>query len=435
MTTTTRTELASPLLLPRPKRSLLTIFVIYLLSMVYPLVFLQEIWFGWFPATMSAFLLSTVFGSLTICTSAAWLAGSVRRSGLSEWTAASARGVRGVYRQPIAACTLLSVIAYTITFLAMVIMTMVRAPSEFPGGIDLSLVLIIAWASAVAWSAFGTILGRYLRSEIAIPLALILSYASYVVPVFYLLDTPLFGVLLTDGRPWTYLQPADFQLPAKLLFWSGLALFFYGVATSLRRLLETGAWITIAGLTAAAFVGSTLIPIAGAEERVCLGAEPRVCTDGAHAPALPEFHSLTSNALKVLPESLRREELDSTTTPQQGALPLAPMDGNTVPSLTIDRDMLLAALGEQIFFQCSPRGEEAQLTAAGLYAWWRIEQDISLRDMITFTGAPWLIDPNLSNAPMLAQELANLTEPERQTWFEENGPRISDCELDEVIWP
>ncbi len=431
----TKSRLALPLLLPHPKRSLVTLFVIYVLSMIYPLVLLQEVWLGWFPSTMSGFLLSTVFGSLTICTSAAWLAGSIKRSGLSEWTAASARGVRGVYHQPIVACALLGVIAYTTVFLAMLAMTVARGPSELAGSAELSLVLLIAWASAIAWSAVGTALGRYLRSEVAIPLALILSYASYVIPVFYLTDTPLFGVLLSDGRPWTYLEPANFQLLAKLLFWSGIALFFYAVATSLRKLMEVGAWAAIASLTVAGFLGSALIPIPGSEERVCIGNEPRVCTDGAHAAVLPEFHSITSTAVKALPAFLRPEELDSTNQPQQGAVPLAPMNGNTIPSLTIDRDMLLASLGEQIFYQCPLRGENAQLTAAGLYAWWRIEQGISLQEMVTFTGAPWLLDPKLSEAPALAQALAGLTQSERKFWFEENEQHISTCALDEVIWP
>ncbi|MBM7780536.1 hypothetical protein [Arthrobacter tumbae] len=410
-------------------------FVIFLASMVYPLVFLQQDWLGWFPATMSSFLLSTVFGSLTVCTSAAWLAGSVRRSGLSEWTAASARGVSGVYSRPIIVCALLACVAYTTVFATMFLMTAARAPGQVAQYPELVLVLPIACASAVAWAGVGAALGRFVRSEAAIPLALIVSYASYIVPAFYLWDSPFFGVMLADGRPWVYLQPEDLQLPVKLLSWCGLAAFFTAIAVSGRRMLAVGASLGIAGLTAAAILGSALTPIPGAEARACLGEAPRVCTDQAHAAVLPQFHAMTAEALAILPASLRPRELDNAAQPEPGVLPLAPMDGNTNPAMTIDRDLMIASLGEQIFYQCSPNGGRNGLVPASLYAWWRIEHGISLQEMVTFTGAPWLLDPALTEAPSKGQELAALPPAERETWFEENTPYLTDCAHEKVVWP
>ncbi|GAB3530973.1 hypothetical protein GCM10027403_00570 [Arthrobacter tecti] len=423
------------LLIPAPVRTLLILFSIYLLSMAYPLLVQQQNWLGWFPATMSSFLLSTVFGSLTVCTSAAWLAGSVRRSGLSEWVAASARGVRGAYSRPILYCASLACLAYSIIFAAMFAMTLTRAPEHGALHPPMLLVLPIAWASAVAWAALGATFGRYLRSEAAIPLALIVSYASYVVPAFYLWDSPFFGVMLADGRPWLYLQPEDLQLSAKLLFWCGLAVAVAAIAMSRRRMLAIGATVSFAALMMTALLGSTLTHIPDAENQVCMGEAPIVCTDRAHAAVLPQFQRLASHSLTVIPEALRPRKLDSAGATDPGALPVEPMDSNTSPALTIDRELTLAALGEQIFYQCSAPGTRTGLAAAGLYAWWRIEQGIGLQEMVTFTGAPWLLDPELAEAPRMGQELAALTPRERKAWFKQNAESIRTCALEDVEWP
>lgn len=395
----------------------------------------QEKWLGWFPATMDSFLVGTVFGSLVICTTSAWLAGSVRRSGLTEWTAATARGVKGVYRQPIVVCALLGAAAYTITFVTMTVMTLSRAtdqPVQSPG---LSIVLLIAWVSSAAWAAVGATLGRFLRSEIAIPLALIVSYASYVLPEFYLFTTPLLGATLTDGRVWLTLQPGDWQLAAKLLLWCGITVFFTAAVTSMRRMLAAGAWLGVAGLTAVAFLGSTLTPIPDASDRVCTGDELRVCTDRAHAVVLAEFHSVTSNALKILPESLRPRLLDQTAKPKQDVLQVVPVNDNTAPALTIDREATITSLGEAIFYRCPQSRQEGALVAASLDAWWRIEHGISTQEKITPSGAPWLYLPDLSEAPERGRELANLTSVEQHHWFEENSRAIEDCAFGNVVWP
>ncbi len=409
---------------------------VYALSIGWPAIFLQHDWLGWFPATMSAFLIGTVWGSVAICTSAAWLAGQVRRYRLLDWVSASAQGMQGVFLQPLVVSSGLGVLAYSFWFAYMTARTLLRSGGMIPSGTtQLTLALLIAVMSAIAWAAVGVTLGRLLRIEVAVPVAFIAAYCAYVLPAFYLFETPFLGAATTDGRSWIALQPAPFQLAARLLFWSGLAMLFAALALRVQRLLQTGAWVMLAGLSAVAFLGSTVVPIPGASERVCRGSELRACTDSAHAAALPEFLDVTSEALTVLPKQLRPTLLDDSAPAREGTLAVAPMDGFSSPAFTVDRELTLAALGEALFYGCPSDGGPRDVSAAGLDAWWRLSSGIDLSRPVTPSGAPWLSIPALASAPELAHSLAALSPADRAAWFDRHAAVVQDCKLEDIDWP
>lgn len=444
-------SLLSPLLVPRARRTVVLVAVLYVACMGWPILALQHEWLGWLPATMGSFQISAVWGSVVICATAAWLGGAPRRAGLSEWVAASSQGILGVYRQPIVLCGALGIASYTLVWAVMFVMTFMgsAAPLSSSGGSwELLLVLPIAWVSAIVWSAVGVALGRFVRFEAAIALSVIISYIGYVVPSFYLTGTPLNGIALIDHYSWLTLQPGTGELPARLFLWSAAAAVFTALALSLRRTLIAAGIAGAASMVVIVVVGSTITPIPGAADPICSGDAPQVCTVTAAATVLPEFAATVTDSLTVIPEGFRPELVrpEGSGTPDTGVVELALTYGDLAPALLLDRDVTLASLGQRLFDYCAtpiitssnvndPLRQESLLVEASLNVWWRIEQGLSLEEPIIPSGAPWLLIPELVGAVDRGQALAGLPAEDRLAWFERNDEALRACSDQDIDWP
>ena len=436
------------LLIPRPGSTVILIIALYVVSMGWPILILQHEWLGWFPATMGSFQISTVWGSVAVCASAVWLSSAPRRAGLTEWVAASSKGASGVYRQPLVVCSVLGIAVYTLVWGTMILMTSAAsaAPTDSSGASsELVLVLPIAWASAIVWSAVGVALGRFVWFEAAIGLSVILSYLGYVIPAYYLTNTPLGGVALLDQYSWLTQQPGDGQLIARLLLWSAAAVLLIALALNLRRTLIAAGMTTAAGLGIVALVGSTITPIPGASDLVCEGEAPRVCTVAAAASVLPDFADTITDALTVVPENFRPSAVQPGTS-SAGVIGLAPTHGYQELALRFDKDETLAKLGEALFNYCPVTTlatndaanlivQERALVKESMILWWRLEHGVSINEDVILNGANWLYYPELEGARDRGQALATLSTEDRTAWFRDNETALRACSDQDIDWP
>lgn len=392
-------------------------------------------WYGWVPGTMSTFLDVTILGSPIAGAAGAWFGSSLRRAGMDEWARTSPRGIASVHRSALTAAFLPVAASYLVVFTVLLGATM-RAHPVWPAGTwSTLLALPLAIAAAWFWAAVGVHAGRRLPAPVALAVAPVLAYASFVIPVTYLLDTPLLALPVTDGRPWTYgWLPPELDI-AKTLLWVLLALLA-GMAATERGKTRTAracAWAASAATALTLFVGAAWVDIPHASDRVCAAGNPQVCTDIAHATVLPSYQAMVTDALTVLPAALRPHRIDSTSTGPATVI-AEPTRGDTRPSLVADRDDSLDLLGQAIFLHCSTPGAGDEQSRMALLAWWHARLSLHLPD--TGYGAPlWLHTPEFADAPRLAERLLALT-PARQTaWLEEHAEDILTCRLGEDAWP
>lgn len=373
---------------------------------------------------------------MAIAVTAAFTSSLVRRYRLADWITASGRGVTGAFLPPVVVFGSLGSCAYLIIYVIMVTMTVRR--SSFAEVVDqpsLLLGLLAAVLSAFFWASIGSLLGKYLRPELAVSLSLVVSYGAYVIPAFYLIDSPLITLMLSDGRVWLYAAPSGWQLVIKVTWWAAALLIIAGLLINRRRVSAFAGWVAVATVTMSVFIGSQLSQIPGSESATCESGPPRVCTDRAHAVALPRFSEVVMEGVSSLPPSLRPAVVDGTSDRAAGALILGPVAGNESPSMLVERDATLVGLGQEVFGRCESADQKSLLTISSLQVYWRVQLGIPIDREVGVGGTPWLAFSELRRAPEQGMRLAALPLEDRQAWFDQYGAAISECRLSDVRFP
>lgn len=399
-----------------------------------------ERWFGSFAATMAQFTVCSALASIPICGFGAWIAGQHRRWGTQVIAYLSGRSLREVFRSPIVTTIALASSAYLIVFASMTVTTVVRGGPPEIAEIHLSLVLITVLSSTVAWSAIGILLGRTLPRAVALPMAVVLPYATFFTSEFFR-GVPGIHLLSTgESAAWAYFQPDITAVIVKALFWMAAAAALSALALARVRMAGRLAWALSVMLTVGILAGDRLGEVPGATSIACYKRVTEVCSDRAHRSVLPSYAELVDEQVASMPEHLRPARVVSAVEfASSGAdVVAAPWRGAFSPSSLIDRVPTQVALVDAVYGRCT---QQPRTTADGseisdlLMIWGRLRAGFSPGVQYYLGGPSFSSEGHGKDVMAAATRLSQRPYADQAAWLIANAKAIDSCELGNVTLP
>lgn len=400
-------------------------------ALVVPLTRPEE-WIGYLPTTLGAAEQGSVWMSMVACGAGAWLAGQARTHGFDEWSSASPRSAAARLVPALALLFSIAVAAQLLATAVLLLFSTGYGLSAPGGNYDLLLLLPTMWGYVLFWIVSGVALGRFVRREIALPLAGVLPYVAYAALALYAGDGPFAAFALGDGRSFDYVRPTLAFILARGVFWVSVGLLGMAALLQLRRTRSAAAWITSLSAGLVLFQGPAFVALPTALDSVCLGVDPVICIDGSHASVLPRYRSATDNLWSATPAALRPDAVGSDDAVLKGqpgtVLVVPPVRGFTSPSRLIDRTAFSGRYGDQLFLLKPCRGGATE-EALVLVLWWRLTNNVPV-DGSAFVGDLnfQASVPNADRLQKKADAIAAMSLTEREAWFRANAAAIRACE-------
>lgn len=391
-----------------------------------------EQWVGWLPSTVSASEAAAAWAPCLLGGCAAWVSGQSRAHGMREWASSSSRGPAGRIAP---ALLLVSGVAVATQALAVVVLGLITVrfgAAQHMVGLDLLVSVPTLTAYLLTWIAVGALLGRVAPRELALPVSVLLPYATYAVMSLYLSDTPLGALALGDGRSYDYVRPTESLVLTRAVFWALLAGALWAWLLQRRRTGRALRWGASAAAALALFQGVAIVDLPQAGRPACAGSAPLICLDRSHASALPRYRTAVDELWPSVPAALRPGVVgsDAGVVPTSaGAVLIAPpVAGFTEPSRLVDNTMFAARFGDALFLgPCTTAGGDPA-GALTLVVWWRLAHGISLTTPAYAGDAvPADADPGYADHLAAAKAFAQGGEPARQAWFSEHADQVRAC--------
>lgn len=392
-------------------------------------------WIGWAPATASAVEVATVFGPSAICLAATWLASLPQTFRYDDTIALSSRRPHAYPALVLLYIGSAGVLGFGACALGLATLPWVRGGSL--GGPLLTLVLssVATLANAVVWTSLGIVIAKIRPVFAALAVAAVAPFAVYVVGIYYLSSGPWQSFWLVDTRGFDYYAPAAAAWTGRSIFWVALAVVLAASVLHKKRTATIGLWVASLAAALTLLAGTATVPITGADSGRCLDGEPEVCTDVAHAFALPSYSAAAHEAVMTLPPEVRPTVV-AQNADVVGDLPdgsfiifLEPSSGYTQPANLVDRELFLSDFGEKLFGKtgCFDQSDTDQRTVSdALQIWWRERFDIPLDGSSSIGSTPFDF-PEFEAARAAAAEFANLDPVVRDAWLTEHLRDIAAC--------
>ncbi len=332
-------------------------------------------WLGWYPATWNAI---QNFNRLTdpLAAAAAFLlVTQAREFGLGAWGRTAVR--RGSAQLGMVLVTVASAVAVGHLVAATAVLgASVHRVQHADGIAGLAALAPTAFASTLVWIAFGIACGRRLSRPIGLALSLLVPFLTGVWLDSSMADTPLEVLTVANSWSFAHVEPEPVTLAVRAVVWLAIAAWaihrVLGVGERQERVLP---WLVSGTVTLAILNGYVLRPIPGAENTVCRGDAPQVCTPAPYAAALPDFQALLAEAAPHVPQPLRfsrvaSEELQPADSKPEGTIVMDPIDGPARPALTVARVPTLIGLGEALWPDPVTCSERTTIVREGFQVWW-----------------------------------------------------------------
>lgn len=401
-------------------------------------------WSGWLPETFSKTQdLSLAIGLLAPAMLVAWMASPLRDGSTSDLIALGVRtrAETSVYlRRVILGAAGVVTVVPSVAVLALDAVLLRSAGTHAFGSAHVllwGLWLAGTFAAAVALLTCAALIGRWLRSVIAVVLAPFVVFALLSVPLMTV-DVPMFGAVLAEQqRSWLEAEPSAASAVARLVLWGGLALTTAYWLAGRARWARGGLLVASLGLTLGLIVGPSMVTNPEAVRTVCdpgSGGAPRVCTMGAFEAGLPRYAAAVREGAAALPDALiptviRAESLGPSSDPRVLAVPQPGGDEN-MSNVPVRKQVLLA-MGESVFTHACTT-ESGFTEQLALQLWWLKTLGISPED----AHQPWEppVVSLMDNAQRAALErriaaLDRMDSSVRETWFAAHEKEIRTCTL------
>jgi hypothetical protein len=406
-------------------------FTLFVLALVNPLTSLEE-WVGWLPSTVSVSELAAAWLPMVACGFAAWIGGQSRAHGMQDWTATSSRTPARRIAPTLVLVATSVLFAQAASLIVLSTLSIHFGLMDRIIGADLLLSVPTLTAYVFAWVAIGAHLGRSIRREIALPLAVLLPYAIYAVFGLYLADGSLGVFALGDNRIYDYVRPATGVVVVRAVFWIVVASSLWTWLLEYRRTNRTLSWLASIAAAVAIFQGPHFVPLTDAFSSVCAGSSPVTCLDVSHGSTMGRYRRAVNVLWPSIPTSLRPAVLassrDVAPSDATNLLIVPPVKGNTEPSRLIDQRMFAARLGDELFLSQCTSNLEGSDTATSLDIWWRLQHHLPL-DGSAFAGDTNFISSDTRYQNHLANVAAftHQSETFRDSWFKAHRDQVLDC--------
>jgi hypothetical protein len=264
--------------------------------------------------------------------------------------------------------------------------------------------------------------------------AAFLPYAIYGV-VSYQSDAPWTALFLADSRGFSYVIPDPVAWTGRAVLWLATAVVLCAVVVGAKKTRVIGLWIISLSAAVTILGGSRVVPIASADHGQCLDGQPTVCTDVAHAFALPSYAAAAHEAVMALPADVRPTVVAQNTRARDAAPPgglamiLEPVSGFTQPAQTVDRETFLSDFGERLFkpAQClKQEGSQSGAMRDALVIWWRQRFGLPLDGSSSVASTNYEYD-YFETALSQAKEFAALDATVRDGWLSTNLEDLLTC--------
>lgn len=393
-------------------------------------------WVGWGPQAVAAVLDNAVMlGSVALAALLAWLAIPLRTSANWHRLITSTRTQAAVTRHLMAIAIVAGPIIVTIPTLLALVFTPGH-PEDIWGGVGIGLILVWIVGSAAAVTALGLVgayLGWLFRSRVALIVAPVLVYLSTTLPLYTFVIRPWSGIYAAQAIPWLTTVPTLATASARAGFWIAATAVLVGLLSGTKSFSKVAAAGASACLAAAIIVGPAGTAIPQANEILCKGADPTLCTRKIYASGARPFHQILEEGLASVPAPLRPKYVNTDPDIPIGetgtTLVLEPIGGTSSPTNLPDRNQTLVNLGRVVFAtSCA----ENSLAATAAFFTWAAQMGIAPEE----AHQPW--EPSLFDVLSPADHaalthatasLSTLNPPEFAAWLEVNAEAFTDCSL------
>ena len=389
-------------------------------------------WVGWLPATVTAWSLASMFAMASAAALGAWLGGSVRRAGMTEWVESAPQGRARAMRRPLLESSLTAGGSALLVLGVMLVLGFSRGMPWAVAPTQCVLVVVIVLLSIIASAALGVALGRAWPAFVAVPLGAVVVYLVYGLVLGTLGDTLWQRLWPSDGGVWQVETHSLVLLVERTLWWAGLATAVAALAAGRRRVLAGAALVAVSAAAAIAGVSAAAVhmPLAGASGEVCDPGTVRVCVPKPQLAALTPFAKAVREDLATLPPAYRPTAIASGIRPAKTAeLPLSPRTDRFEPAALVDRSLVTVDIGQTIFLSgCSTTGRYD--SAATVMVWWLRAHGLDPTQQIA-PGA-WSVSAGSEEARRYevgAERLAAMPTAQRNKWLTDHRQEIVRCAL------